>query len=812
MDNLLQDVRYGARRLARSPGFTLIAVLTLALGIGANSAIFSVVNAVLLRSLPYAEPDRLVRLFNVRDESDQFPVAPPNYFDFREQRQLFSGVAAYDQRSNFTLTGVGEPQRVTGAEISAELFDVLGVRPVLGRGLRPGENEPGAGDVVVLSHGAWQQYFGGDPGVIGRTISLDGATRTVVGVMPAGFDFPEEARLWTPLVYDGGFRDDSNRGSHYLSVVARLQPDVTTERAAEEMETLGDRIATEYGGPATNSSATAMGFQEVLVGDIRPALLVLLGAVGLVLLIACANVANLMLARAATREGELAVRAALGAGRRRLLRQLLTESVLLALLGGAAGLLIAFWGTAALVGLRPEGIPRIEDVTVDPTVIAFTAGLSLLTGLVFGLVPAIQLARADLTASLREGARGALSGRRGNRVRAGLVVAEMAVAVILLAGAGLLIRSFQNLTEVDPGFRPEGVVATRLSLPPSSYADDARAVQLFDGLLERLRALPGVTSAGAVSILPMAGGDAALGIYRTDRPTPTAGVDMPIAKLRVASPDYFGTLGIPLLRGRDFAAGDRAGASRVVVLTEQAAERIFPGEEAIGKQVSLTFTVANETDAYTGEVVGIVGSVRQTGLDDELEPEAYVAMAQVAPRGMEVTVRTSGDPAALAGGVRDAVRELDPELPVSEIRTVAQVVSESVSQPRFYMLLLTVFASVALVLAAVGIFGVISYTVAQRTREIGVRMALGAEPGQILRMTVGRALLLGGGGVVLGLVAALGGTRLLAGFGFLFQVGSTDPLTYASVAAILLGVAALASYLPARRATRVDPMAALRAD
>ncbi len=808
METLAQDVRYAVRRLLKSPGFSLVAIVTLALGIGANSAIFSVVNTVLLRSLPYAEPDRLVMLFNSRGENPHFPASAPNFLDFRDQTQLFSGAAAYGATRDFNLVGIGDPTRLRGTPVSAEIFDVLGVRPELGRAFRAEENEPGAGAVVVLSHSVWQQYFGSDPQVIGRTISLDGVTRTVVGVMPAGFDYPRESTLWTPLEYDAAFRDNANRGAHYLGVVARLKPGVTVERADAEMHALGDRLAAQYPELA-RSTATAASMREELVGSIRPALLVLLGAVGLVLLIACANVANLLLARAAARESELAVRAALGAGRGRLVRQLLTESVILALVGGGVGLLLAFWGTDALTALQPRSLRQLGEVRVDATVIAFTAGVALLTGLLFGLVPALQVTRADLAGSIREGSRGSLSGRAGTRLRGGLVVAEMALAVMLLAGAGLLIRSFVGLMSVDPGFQPQGVLSVELSLPGSSYPDDESVRQFYTRLQERLRALPGVVASGAVSALPLGGRASMAGFYPADREQPRAG-EMPIAHMIQATPDYFRAIGIPLRRGRLFTPADRAGAPVALLLSEAGARRIFRGEEPLGRSVTLTFGTAAYPDGITGVVVGIVGNVHQKGLELAIEPDVYIPFDQAPFSSMELTLRTTARPLSLAAGVRSAVREIDPNLALGDFQTVEQVVSRSVAQPRFYMLLLTLFAAVALVLAAVGIFGVISYSVTQRTREIGMRMALGADAGTVLGMVVrgGMKMVLLGLGIGLVLTFAL--TRLVAGM--LYGVAPTDPLTLAGVVVVLGCVALLACWLPARRATRIDPMVALRSE
>ena len=809
MDTLMQDVRYAARRLRRTPGFTLVAVLTLALGIGANSAIFSVVEAVLLRSLPFPQPDRLVRLFNVREGTD-FPVSGANYLDFRRQDQLFTGVAAYTSGGDLNLTGTGEPTRLQGATVSGELFEVLGARPVLGRSLGPADNEPGAEQVAVLSHSLWQERFGGERDVVGRTVEIDGAPRTIVGVMPAGYEFPGETQIWLPISYSEPFVDDGNRGSHFLNVVARLQPGVTVERAAAEMRGLGDRMAREHPESLTNSSANAVAMHEVMVGDVRTPLLILLGAVGLVLLIACANVANLLLSRATARESEMAVRSALGAGRRRIVRQLLTESLLLALLGGALGLLLAVWGTELLVALRPEGVPRLDEVRVGGAVVGFTAAVALATGLLFGLVPALQISRGDLAGGIREGSRGTLSAARGNRVRSVLIVVEMALAVMLLAGAGLLIRSFVGLQQVAPGFVSEGLLSVDVSLPASSYQDDAARDRFYRQLEARIASVPGVTAVGAISFFPLSGSDMRLGVHEAGSPPPEPG-SMPIMQARVASAGYFEAMGIRTIRGRTFTAGDRADAPRVVMLNERAVERYFPGQDPIGKQLVLTWGRGPDPDDQVGgEVVGIVGDVRQSSLSEEPDAQIYVPHAQVPIQSMDLTVRTSVPPMSVAGSIRQAVREVDPNLPVGQIVPVDRVLSDSVSEPRFYMLLLAIFAVSALVLAAIGIFGVMSYSVAQRTREIGIRVALGAAPGAVVRMIVRGALVLALGGIALGVGGTLAGSRLLAGL--LFGVQPTDPLTLAAVVGILGAVALIASYVPARRATRVDPMNALRGD
>jgi putative ABC transport system permease protein len=805
MDTLTQDLRYALRRLLRSPGFTLIAVLTLALGIGANSAIFSVVHGVLLRPLPFAEPDRLVMLYTgYPDDETRYPLSPPDFMSFHDDARAFSGVAAVSP-SEETLTGRGEPERVPIAMVSRRFFEVMGVSPVLGRSFHEEESEPGANEVTVLGHAFWRQHFGADPRVIGQTLTLSGVQRTVVGVLPPEFDFPDQRALYYPIAYDSRFNSTTAqaRRGEFLTTVARLAPGVTVEQALTEARTINARLQQEF--PQTNSqniNLTLLPLREQLMGSVRAPLLILLGAVGLVLLIACANVANLLLARAAAREGEMAVRTALGAGRGRIVRQLLTESVLLGLAGGAAGLLLAVFGTHALLAARPEGIPRLEGVGVDATVVAFTMLIAVGTGLLFGLIPAVQATRSDLALRIREGGRGGLGGRASNRARRTLVVTEIALALMLVVGAGLLIRSFAQLTAVDPGFRTERLVSFGLSTPPSAYEDGAAVRQFYERLLERVASLPGVESAAAAANLPLAGTRNILGFDIENREPPPPGF-VQDAALTSVTPEYFSTLGIPLRRGRLLEGRDGVDAPEVVVVNEAFVRRYLPGEDPIGRRISL-----NGEEWI--EIVGVVGDAPQYGLDQDVRPAMFATLSQFTTRTLTVVARTAGDPLALAGAIRREVAALDPNLPVQRFTTGEQLVSASVAQPRFYMALLAIFAGVALLLAAVGIFGVMSYLVTQRTREIGVRMALGANPASVLRLVVGGALGLAGVGVAVGVLAALLGSRLLSGL--LFGVGSLDPVTYVGAAAVLLAVAALASYLPARAATRVDPNTALRFD
>ena len=802
MDTLLQDLRYAARRLARSRGFTVVAVLTLALGIGANSAIFSVVNAVLLRPLPFAEPERLDQIHSTIDEFGDIPVSPPDFMQLREETRAYEELAAYTFSSP-NLTGNGDPVRLNGSAVSAPFFDVLAVRPALGRTFAADESEPGRERVAVLGHALWRERFAGSPSVIGQTVQLDGEPYEVIGVMPEGFHFPGERELWVPLQYGESFRDDGSRQAHYLSVIGRRKPDVTLEQGAADMAAVAARIERAFPDIKAGFGGRAVSLREQLVGDIQTPLLVLLGAVGLVLLIACVNVANLLLARAVARESELAVRSALGAERGRLVRQLLTESVVLGLLGGAMGLLLGVWGTQWLLWLRPEGIPRLEEVGVDWSVVGFTALLALLTGVLFGLVPAYQVTRGDLASTIREGGRGALASRGAARIRGALVVVQTALAVMLLCGAGLLIRSFAELSAVDPGFRTARVLAVDLSLPSAAYPEQEQVRAFYTTLEERVRGLPGVEAVGTSSSVPMSGSYWGSPMRVEGLPAPEREEDQ-VVQIRVVTPGLLPAMGVPVLRGRGFLSSDGPGSPRVALLTESAAARFFPGRDPVGMRVS----IPRNGEPQWAEVVGIVGDVRGSDLTEEIEPGLYFLHSQQNGRQMSLVLRTGTDPMALVSALRGEVQALDADLPVFNVRTLEQALGEAVSQPRFYMLLLSIFGATALVLSAIGIFGVMSYSVVQRTREIGIRMALGAAPGVVLRMVVGGAVTLALGGVAIGLAGAAAGTQLLSAL--LFGVSPADPLTLVSVALILTGVAVVAGYLPARRAIRVDPMVALR--
>ncbi|MDQ3803874.1 MAG: ABC transporter permease [Acidobacteriota bacterium] len=805
-----QDLRYGLRTLLKNPGFTAVAVIALALGIGANSAIFSVVNAVLLRPLPYRDPDRLVMVWeeNTKAGYPRDTPAAANYIDWRDQNQVFEGMAAIADVS-FNLTGAGEPERLDGRRVSASLFPLLGVEPHLGRAFLPEEDQPGANRVAVLSHGLWQRRFGADANIAGKPLTLNGESYEVVGVMPPHFQFPSrEDELWVPIAFTP--QEAASRGRHYLQVLARLKPGVTLGQAQAEMSTIAARLQQQYPEQNTNLGATVTPLHEHVVGDIRPALLVLLGAVGFVLLVACANVANLLLARAAVRQKEIAVRVALGASRLRLVRQFLTESVLLAALGGGLGLLLSVWGVSLLKTFIPENISQARAVAVDARVLGFTVLVSLLTGLIFGLAPAVQASNFNLNETLKEGGRDSAAGSRGNRIRALLVVAEVAVSLVLLIGAGLLINSFLRLRNVDPGFRADNLLTMSIELPQQKYPDPARRAAFYTELVSRIEALPGVKSAAVTNWIPLVFQGDSIGFSIEGRPDPAPGQGRrPTVVTRVVHPHYFRTMGIQLLRGREFGEQDRVESPTVAVISETMARRHWPGEDPTGKRITPGPATSTDPDDWV-TIVGVVKDVRQFELGAEPKPQMYVSYAQgwsfFAPR--HLVVSTAVEPLSLAATVRKTVWEIDKDQPVSDIRTMEEVLSESLARQRFSMLLLGIFAAVALALAAVGIYGVMSYAVAQRTHEIGIRMALGAQRGDVLKLAVGQGLKLVLIGVALGLAAAFALTRVMASL--LFGVSATDPATLVTISLVLIGVAVLASYIPARRAAKVDPMIALR--
>jgi putative ABC transport system permease protein len=797
LTNAFRDARYAVRQLVKSPGFTFVAVLTLALGVGTTTAIFSVVNGVLLRPLPYPAPESLVRVHELVPQYGRFSVAPATFLDWRQQNGVFERIAAYNTTSG-TFTDANGPERVQGASVSWDMFELLRVAPARGTGFNADQDKPGANNVIVLSHGMWQRRFGGDPGIVGRTISLSGTPVTILGVMPAGFYFPNRtAEFWRPVALNPA---NASRGGHFLGVVARMKPGRTLAQAGGEMKAISERLALQYPESSAKESAEVVLLHEQIVGAIRPALLTLLAAVGVVVLIACANVANLLLVRASVREKEVAIRTALGAGRRRLVLQMLAESLVLAFAGGTLGLLLAYLAITPIQTLSAGSIPRVADVTIDRAVLAFALAVSLATGILFGLAPAWQAARAGVGAVLKEGGRSSV-GTGGRWLRSGLLVAEMALSIILLVGAALLLRSFAKLANVDPGFQADRVLTFQVALPQPSYPDDPRRVAFFDRLLEKLGASPGVNGAGMVQTLPMRGGYV-LTFDVEGRPPAKPGEE-PSANHRAVNPDYFKTLGIPLRRGRGFTAADAEKTPFVSLIDEAFVRKHFANEDPIGKRIK----IGNGADSPY-EIVGVVGDVHYEGLDSTASPTMYVPFKQDVFGQMWMLARTDGDPAQLSSVAQQAVREIDPTLPAFSMSPLATIVSDSIAQRRFSMLLLGLFAVVALFLASVGLYGVVSYTVSQRTREIGLRLAIGAAPGNVLRMVLGGGMKLAVVGVVIGLAGALALTQLIATM--LFDVERFDPVSYGLTALILLAVAALACYVPARRAMRVDPIVALQ--
>ena len=802
--DIWQDLRYGLRTLVKDPTFTAVAVVALALGIGANSAIFSVVNTVLLRPLPYKDPGRIVMIWedNSRHGYPRDTPAPANFVDWRDQNKVFEAVAATADVS-LNLTGVGEPERLDGKRVSASLFPILGVGPQLGRWFTPEEDQPGANHVVILSHGLWQRRFGSDPNVVGKALTMSGNSLSVVGVMPPGFQFPgDDVQFWIPIAFTQ--KEAARRGSHFLNVVARLKPGVTLEQAQAEMSAIAGRLQQQYPEQNTDLGAAVVPLHEQLVGNIKTALLVLLGAVGFVLLIACANVANLLLARAAGRQKEIATRVALGASRLRLIRQFLTESVLLAAIGGVFGLLLSVWGVRVLKTFIPPNISQAKEITVDLKVLLFTLLVSLLTGLVFGLAPATQATKFNLNETLKEGGRDSAAGSRGNRIRGALVVSEIALSLILLIGAGLLINSFVRLRNVDPGFKTGNLLTMSVALPAQKYPDQARRVAFYEEMLRRVEALPGVRSAAITSQIPLVKQGDSVGVQIEGRPEPRPGEEI-IIVTRVVSPHFLQTMGIQLLRGRTFGDEDKPDSPAVALVSDTMARRYWPGEDPVGKRLC---PGRPEKDSDWVTVVGVVNDVRQFGLDVAVKPQMYLTYEQSAyfsPRNLVVS--TNVEPTSLAPTLRNTVWEIDRDQPVSNIRTMEDVLSESIARQRFSTLLLGVFGVVALVLAAVGVYGVMSYSVAQRTHEMGIRMALGAQEWDVLKLAVGQALKLVVIGVGVGLAASLALTRVMTSL--LFGVSSTDPTTFVIISLVLIGAGVLASYVPARRATKVDPMIAL---
>jgi putative ABC transport system permease protein len=808
MTTLIQDFRHGGRLLLRSPGFTAIALAALAIGIGANTAVFSVVYTLLIQPLPYRDADRLAVIWehNLPRDRKNNVVSPGNFLHWREMQRSFEDMAAISgsMALNFsvTVTGAGEPEEVPVQLVTASFFPVLGVNPALGRPFTADEDKPGS-RVVVISDRLWRRKFGGDRNLLQKAITIDGTPRELVGIMPPGFSYLDKTvDVWLPMGFSAEARTPRGR---WINVAGRLKPGVTFAQAQQDMARVHAELTAMFPDFNTGWTARVVPLREELTGNVRPALLILVAAVAFVLLIACANVANLLLARATARQRELAVRAALGAGRLRIVRQLLAESLVLAIVGGFAGLLLAGWGLAVLRAVVAQKLPvqRLEAVGLNEWVLFFTVTISIGTGLLFGLVPAIAVSGPALNDALKDGGRSG-SAARGNKARASFVIAEVALALVLLAGAGLLIRSFVNLLNTSPGFNPERTLTMDLSLPGSRYGDETKRIDFYHRLIDRIAALPGVEAAGAVSSLPLAGLGAATSYEVVGQPLPPKGEE-PVCDVRVATNGYFKALGIPLLKGRWFDEDDPVDIKSRVIINEAMAQRHWPNEDPIGKRIKVSWN-----DTREDEIIGIVGDVRQAALDTTARATNYWPYRRFTYPTMTLTVKTAGEPTPLVNSIVTIVRNQDPLLAVADIRTMEQVIGDSVAQRRLTMLMLAIFAGAALVLAAVGIYGVIAYSVTQRTQEIGIRMALGARQADVLWMVVAHAMLLTAMGIALGAAGGVLLTRLMREL--LFEVRPADPVTFGAVAAVLAIVAFAASYFPGRRAARVDPLIALRTE
>jgi putative ABC transport system permease protein len=803
MRTLLQDLRYGFRMMGKAPGVTAIAILTMALGIGINTAVFSLVNVLLFEPLPYPEQDRIVQLWesNLPKGWDQATVSPPNYLDWKAQSKSFEGMALYT-RNSFALTGKGEPERVEGMLGTINLLDILGVKPALGRGFLPGEDRPGAERVAIISHGLYERRFAASPEVIGRKIELNGAPYTVVGVMPRGYTFlyaPVE--IWTTLDIDPAAQD---RDSHGYLVIGRLAKGISREQAQSEMNLIAGRLDKQY--PDSNKGwgvAMNTAWEEVFDRDTPTALLTILLSVLFVLLIGCANVANLLLARAASREREISIRRALGAGRARLIRQILTESVMLSMCGGIAGVLVAVWGVEVLKAIAPKTVPRIDEVGIDAPALLYMLGLSLACGILFGLAPALQRNRPDLMVALRESGRGA-SGHARHRLLKTLVVSEVALALVLLAAAGLMIRSVQSMFRIDPGFRTENLLAASIALPEARYPEQAQRSAFFRQALEQVRSVPEIEAASVVTTLPLAGWNSWTELAIEGRPIPPAGQENSVGYLIVGT-DYFKTLGIRLLQGRDFTEQDAGDAAPVAVINETMARHYWPGEDAVGRGIR---SAVAEPDAPWIRIVGVVADVRHQNLFEPPRTEMYRPEAQKGPAEMTFIVRTKSDPLRWAPTIRQKVWGVDRDLPLFDVRVMQQLIDRRTEGSRAMAKVMGGPAVIALLMAAFGLYGVLAFSVTERTNEIGIRVALGARSRDILRMIIRQGLVLISIGMVIGLAGALAVTQLLRSL--LSGTSPTDPSTYLAVGVILFTAALLACYLPARRAARVDPVVALR--
>jgi putative ABC transport system permease protein len=819
MNTVWQDLRYGARMLLKNPGITFVVILALALGIGANTAIFSVVDAVLLRPLPYYESDRLVFLNETSKTMDEISVSYPNFTDWRNQNQVFEKIGVYN-RSSYNLTGAGEAERIVTGQVSADMFAALRVNAAIGRVFNNDEDKPGGLPVVVLGYGLWQRRFGGQTSIVNQPLTLNGKSYTVVGVMPEGFQFPSRVEMWVPVGQLSGEASWQQRGNHPgLYGVARLKPGVTFAQAKADMDNIGANLEKQYQDSNAGNGVGTRPLLELFVGDIRRALWVLFAAVAFVLLIACANIANLLLARAQSRQKEMAIRAAMGAGRWRIARQLLTESVLLALVGGTLGLLIAQWGIKLILYISPDAIPRAREISLDWRVFAFTIGLSLMTGILFGLVPALQAGVVDVHETLKETGRGT-SGRHW--LRSSLVVVEVATTLVLLIGAGLMIRSFYRLQKVNPGFSYDHLTSFSVALPQKKYTNNEQREQFYNRLLENLHGLPSVEATAAASGLPLGNNGWQTSFVIDGRPRPPRD-QTPLMEACLVTPDYFRAMNIPLKRGRFFDEHDdrsllvgkdlsklkevekEYAALNSIVIDEEFARRYWPNEDPIGKRIAMG---SEERPQYL-TVLGVVGRVKMEGLSqDSNRVQGYFPFAQIPNGGMSVIIKASGDPNQLIAAVRQQIKTIDPDQPIYAIRTMDEIRAESVAPERLNLTLLSIFAGIALILAIVGIYGVMSYSVTQRTHEIGIRMAIGAQPRDVFRMVLMQGMMLALIGVVFGLIGAFGLTRLMATM--LFGVEPTDPATFVAIAALLTVVALVACYVPGRRATKVDPVVSLR--
>jgi putative ABC transport system permease protein len=812
MGALTQDLRYALRTFTNTPGSTAIAIAVLSLGIGANAAIFSVTSAILLRPLPYKDTGHLAFVWENKLSKGmrQQPLSPADYKDLQNQNGVFDETGVFRSQSS-VLTGGEAPERVEITEASPGVFQMLGMKPALGRSFTSDEDQPEHNRVAVLSDGFWERRFAREPNVLGKTVELDGSPYTIVGVAPPAFRLPQDrAELWIPYTPAPADFLPANRAVRFLHVIGHLKPGISLDRAQTELRIIAGRLAEQY--PDTNAgySIDLVPLREQLVGDIRPTLWMLMSAVAAVLLIACVNAAHLLMARAGAREKEIAVRTALGANRGRLIQQLLTESVLQALVAGACGLLLAYWGTWILARFAPGRLPQAEEISLDWRVLIFTLGVSIVTGLVFGMLPALSTTRSNLNLVLRSGGRGGAGNRARSRVRDILLICEVASSAALLLGAGLLVHSLIRLQEVNPGFRSDHVLTMQLSLSPARYPG-AKVGLFYQQLLNRVTGLPGIQSAGICRFLPLSGNDASANFQIEGQPRLST-VDQPRAKFRTASSGYFEALGIPLIRGRFFDNRDSQNTPKVVIINEAAAKRYWPGENPVGKRILSGF---DENQWST--IIGVVGNVKHTGLDAAINPETYYHYLQLPPDAMNfaestmaLVARTTADPAAVTSSIRQELRSIDPAQPVYSVQTMQDVLETSISQPRFRTFLVSVFAGLALTLAALGLYGVVSYSVTQRTAELGIRVALGAEPGSILKLVVFRSAGLAAIGLLLGIAVTLAASQALSGF--LFGVTAADPITLGTVSLVILLVALTASWVPALRASRVDPATALRAE